>query len=173
MTDSEGKIVARASLKVPQNLLDRLADEARRLKKERGLRTDPALWTVVEAALSIYLRKGPKETDAHWERYEKYRDEIEKLYKILTSSNAVLSTAIRANLEAFSLQRGRVTDSRMFYPATSQQELEIYAIVNRILHEVGLPQTIRQAFFKSVEEAKAYAAEHDKKLLEMPRKNAK
>src|SRR5690242_9334081 len=170
MADSEEKINARASIKASQELVDRLRDEARREKKRLGLTKDPPIWTIIEAALDFYLRRDSKEIGALADYpYPKNRDDHEKLEQILRSPNPVFPAAIRHNLEAFSLIRNRVADSKIFVPASSQQELEIYKIVDRILHEVGLPQPIRQAFFSCVEEAKNYAAEHDKKLLEMPR----
>jgi hypothetical protein len=54
MPDSEEKINLRGTIKAPQELVDRIRDETRRLRKKLGLTKDPPAWGVVSAAMDAY-----------------------------------------------------------------------------------------------------------------------
>jgi hypothetical protein len=54
MADSEEKINLRGTIKAPQELVSRIQDETRRLRKKRGLTKDPPAWSVVSAAMDVY-----------------------------------------------------------------------------------------------------------------------
>lgn len=101
----------------------------------------------------------------------------EKLEGILTSGNGILIEAIQINLDAFTLLGKSARSKSQVFLAGSKQDLEIYSMVERVLHQVDLPSSVRQNFFALMEEIKTVDQQkikkpEDKKPLPISRKKS-
>jgi hypothetical protein len=153
-------------------------------KKKTTVALDEALsgWIAGSYAGAVNAKlAGERDVDyglkatSYWLENAPWHDKLER---VLTSGNSVLIDAIQSNLDAFTLLGKSSRSKSQVFLAGSKQEFEILSIVERILHQVDVPSSVRQNFFalvdefKTVDQGQSTKADR-KKLLPISRKKSK
>lgn len=138
-------------------------------KKKTTVALDEAIsaWIAGRSAAGIAAKPaGEKDADdvsptsTYWFENAPWHDKLER---ILTSGNGILIEAIQINLDAFTLLGNSSRSKSQVFLAGSKQDLEIYSMVERVLHQVDLPSSVRQNFFALMEEIKTVDQQKIKK----------